>query len=381
MYPRIIKEHIVKNLWQGKIIILLGARQTGKTTIIKDILTNYPTNSLYQNCEDPNVRSLLQTMDPAIIVGKWGKDTKIVALDEAQTVENIGRILKLLIDTYPTIQIIATGSSSFDLANKINEPLTGRSVEFTITPLSVEELALSNYHAMDNQLLQNALRYGLYPSVVTAVDEYQKREHLGNIASNSLYKDILTFESIKKPQLLDNLLKLLALQLGGEVSLEKLANTLDVSKPTVEKYIGLLEKTFVIRRLYPLARNMRTEIRKSFKVYFLDLGMRNYLIENMNSSELRTDLGGMWENFFIIERMKFVSNHRQWSNWYYWRTYDGKEIDLIQEADGVLNCFECKWQHEPIKKATREAFLAAYPNAIFNVVSNTNYRDFLFKKG
>ncbi len=380
MFERIIKQNIYKTLYKGKVIIIYGARRVGKTTLAKQILKEQEEQGKkvsYLNCESLNVKPKLETTNEILLKDFLG-DNDLIVLDEAQNINKIGHILKLLIDTYPEIQIIATGSSSFDLANQIGEPLVGRSREFKLYPLSVEELK-SRFNLFDlNGKMINIMRFGTYPSVFNQSEEESKDE-LYDIASKYLYKDILAFENIKNSGILLNLLKHLALQLGNEVSYNEIAQTLGVSKGTVKKYIDLLEKCFIVFSLGSFSRNLRKELGKSKKIYFYDLGIRNALIENFNSFDARNDIGSLWENFCILERMKYNHNHKKHYNQYFWRTYSGQEVDYIEEHSGKLDGYEFKYNPKAkFKKAAK--FLETYENSTIELVNSENWHKFLLLK-
>jgi len=374
-YPRIIKESVEKSLFKGKVIIIYGARQVGKTTLVKEILKKHENESVYFNCEMLSVRQSLEIQD-AVALNSFLGGYKLVVLDEAQHVQEIGKILKILVDTYPEIQIIATGSSSFDLANKTSEPLTGRAFRFTLSPLSLEEIKNSSNIIELNAKLENILRFGTYPEVFFSSQENAVAK-LDEIASNYLYKDVLMFDGVKKSTIVTKLLQLLALQIGNEVSYSELATVLGISRITVEKYVDLLEKCFVIFTLRSLSRNRRKEISKSVKIYFYDLGIRNSLIQNYNNMNVRNDIGALWENLMIIEKIKKNKYHGIYSNLYFWRTYDQKEIDLVEELDGKFLAFEFKWKQDIVKEP--KEFLSNYPNSEFQIVNRENYWKFLFE--
>jgi hypothetical protein len=377
MIQRFIQKNIISWLFQGKIIIIYGPRQSGKTTLARHILESFGDDGVYFNCEVESTRQALSVAEPARIQAYFGSK-KIVVLDEAQSIENIGRILKVFHDEYPSIQIIATGSSSFDLANKINEPLTGRSIEYILPPLSIAEVVatqgLAEYRAREDAVF----RYGLYPGVFNLRDDEKKAyDVLEQITRNYLYKDILTLEDIRNPKLLDTLLRHLAFRIGSEISLNQLSNELGVAVQTVDRYLDLLEKVFVVRRIYAFSRNIPNEIKKPFKVYFVDIGIRNIFALNTHPTELRDDIGQIFENIFVIERWKNIISKRGPIKQYIWRTYDGKEIDLIEESENGIQGFECKWKKGEIKKSTERTFLEKYPSAKLVTVNKNNYLDFL----
>lgn len=373
MFKRTIQKEIEKWLFKGKIIIIYGARQVGKTTLAQEIINPYGNDAKYINCEFLDNRESLSVPNPERLKNFIG-NYRIVVLDEAQKIENIGLTLKILVDNFPNIQIIATGSSSFDLANKISEPLTGRAIQFTLYPLSVEEIKQTNDNLISNEKLESIILYGLYPDVFGRTQE-EAIEKLRAIASNYLYKDIYELENIKKPAILTEILQLLALQLGSEVSVGELANKLKTTPKTIERYLDLFEKTFVIFRLKALSRNLRNEVHSTFKVFFYDLGIRNYIINNMNPLSKRADIGGLWENFCILERMKKNHNSRVFPNIFFWRTYEQKEIDYIEEREGSLHAYEFKWSDKSVKKPKQ--FLETYTNSSFEIVNKDNYFDFI----
>jgi predicted AAA+ superfamily ATPase len=369
-YKRKIEEKIKKELFKGKIIILYGPRRVGKTTLVKEILKDHGEAGFYVNCEAAPNLTALTSADPRLIKDFF-KGAKLAILDEAQKVPQIGAALKLMIDTFPETQIIATGSSSFDLVQKISEPLTGRARRFFLYPLDLQEIAASENRFAADSRLEKFLRFGTYPSVVD-LDEKAAAVELAEIAENYLYRDALSFESLRKPDLVKNLLQALALQTGGEVSINELANLLKHNARTVERYLQLLEESFVIFRLRALSRNPRNEIARSQKFYFYDLGIRNHLIQNFNQISLRQDAGALWENFCVAERMRHNVNNDIGANYYFWRTYDQKEIDLIEERGGRFLALEFKLREQ---KTTAKKFLKSYPNSKFSQITRQNYWD------
>lgn len=373
MYKRTIQDEVEKWLFKGKVIIIYGARQVGKTTLVQEIIKKFGNSARYINCEFLENQEFLSVPSPEKLKNFLG-NYKVVVLDEAQKVENIGLVLKILADNFPEMQVIATGSSSFDLSNKVSEPLTGRAIQFTLYPLSAEELKEKYDNLSVSAKLESIMIFGLYPDVFDRTRE-EAEEKLRSIASNYLYKDIFELENIKKSSLLTNLLQLTALQLGNEVSLGELAVKLNTTPKTVERYLDLLEKTFVIFRLKAFSRNLRNEISNSFKVYFYDLGIRNSIINNINPVSLRQDAGGMWENFCVVERMKKNHNHRIFPNIYFWRTYDQKEIDYVEEKDGRLKAVEFKLGDKKAK--VPKTFLNTYPESGFELINKENYFSFI----
>lgn len=373
-YGRQIVPQLKKWLFKGKIIILYGARQVGKTTLVKALAKEYAP-SLYYNCEQLSVKEVMESGSAERMRTFLG-DARLVILDEAQKIRNIGPALKILIDTYPEIQIVATGSSSFDLANQITEPLTGRNIKFTLYPLSLLEISQKKQWSTIEESIDLFLRFGMYPDVIVESSQENMRVKLDEIAGDYLYKDVLEFERLKRSDLLIKLLQALALQLGNEVSLHELAVLLKTSPETIERYIHLLEQTFVIFRLPPFSRNLRKELAKKNKIYFYDTGIRNALLQNFTPLRNRTDIGSLWENFCIVERMKRNQAFGKKVNMYFWRTYDQKEIDYIEEADGLLNAFEFKWSITKKTKAPRE-FLETYKKSSFEIITKENCRSFL----
>lgn len=373
---RTIEEQLKKELTgEKKVIILYGPRQAGKSTLINELKKGLPDVKSY-NGEDIDTQNLfgVNSLD---LLKKTVDNCQYLFIDEAQHIPNIGLSLKLLHDNLK-IRILATGSSSFDLANKLNEPLTGRSVTYLLYPLSLAETPRNNILPLE-RTLESYLRFGMYPETIITEGEEKKEKYLYNLINNYLYKDILMFENVRKPKKVLDLLSLLALQIGKEVSIAELATQLKISQQLVEKYLDILEKMFVIINLRGFSRNLRKEISKTSKYYFLDLGLRNALIRNFNPLDLRTDAGEMFENWFIMERMKFLSNQQKYANFYFWRTYDQKEIDLIEERDGKLIGFECKWSTDKTPKPPKD-WLNTYANASHQVVNQENFEESLSKK-
>lgn len=373
---REIKKDIEKNLFKGKAIILYGPRRVGKTTLVKDIISKYGQEAKYINCDILENRQALEIQDDKKLREFLGEG-KIFVIDEAQRVVDIGLSLKILIDSFPDIQIIATGSSSFDLANRINEPLTGRTISFTLYPISIKEI--KKYKDREEnfdfeKILPDVLRFGGYPEIVSGKAE-DKIQYLKEISSNYLFKDIFEFEGVKRPEILVKLLQLLAFQVGNEVSYNELAVKLEVNRDTVIRYVNLLEKAFVIFRLPPFSRNLRNEIGKKNKIYFYDLGIRNAIINAFNPPEEREDLGALWENFCIVERLKFLQHNNLYRNVYFWRTQNKKEIDYVEEYDGRLYGYELKWGQAKYKLP--ENFLSEYKNSSVVVVNRSNAKEFL----
>ena len=372
MIERSIQKSIISDYTRKKIIVLLGPRQVGKTTLL-DALETAGSRCLRLNCDDIDDAMLLENKSSTELKAMFsGYDMFFV--DEAQRVKNIGLTLKKLGDLKLSTKIIVTGSSSLDLANDINEPATGRLIEHTLYPFSMRELAEDSSEREQQRMLESRLIYGLYPEVVTFPSDGART--LMTIANNYLYKDILSYRGIKKPDILQKLVRALALQLGAEVSYNELANMLGVDKETIENYISLLEKCFVVFRLDSFSRNLRNEIKKGKKIYFYDNGIRNAVLSNFAPLDLRNDVGALWENFMVSERIKYNSYRGSYAQVYFWRTHDQKEIDLIEIENGIINSYEFKWN--PHKTPSMpSAFKTAYPNATFNVITPENMWDFI----
>ena len=360
-------------LFRGKILIVYGARQVGKTTLVKALLEEHDASDGYYNCEVPTVLDLLVSKEPIQYKKNFGHH-KILVLDEAQNVPDIGSILKIMSDEMPELQVIATGSSSFELAQKTSAPLTGRALGFTLYPFSYSELQQLYRPVELKAELPHWLIMGTYPEIVLAGKE-SARILLDDLANKYLFKDILIFENLRRDDVIRKLLQLLAFQLGSEVSFQELANNLKVNVRTVTRYIDLLEKAFIVFRLTPFSRNLRKEITKKNKIYFYDLGIRNSIIQQYQSLDLRPDKGALWENYLLIERLKALSIKQIRPNIYFWRTHDGQEIDYLEERDGQLFAYEFKWKIH--RKKIPPAFAKAYPDAKVQWVDTSNFDDFL----
>mgnify|MGYP002623498749 CR=1 FL=1 len=368
MITRLLEQRIEERLFRGRVITLFGARRVGKTTLVQKILKKHSDRrTRYLNCDLQSVQQGLAVPEAEVLRSFIG--------DKAQNIPDIGLMLKILVDTYPEMQVIATGSSSFRLANAVGEPLTGRVHTFEMHPLSLQEIAGNQGTSVIEPRLQHLLRFGSFPSILDA-DEIDAREQLDDLVSNYLFKDVLAFSGIKKETVLFNLVRMLALQMGSEVSYSNLANALQVDRKTVINYIDILEQNFVVFRLGAYSRNLRKEITKSQKIYFYDLGVRNALIQAFQPLELRNDIGALWENFCIVERLKLAKYNRRYINRYFWRTYDQKEIDYIEEEDGVLAAYECKWSPDASMKVP-EDFLQAYPGTKVERIDRKTYWRFL----
>ena len=381
-FNRQILPKIEENLFKkGKIkpaIVIYGPRQVGKTTLCKQIYQKFtkkfPDSALFYNCDYFEVQEQFAYKN-ATNLKKIIGNTKLLILDEAQRIKNIGLTLKILVDEFPHLQVIATGSSSFDLANEINEPLTGRKIEFKLFPLAFSEINQKTAYLERQNSISNLLRFGSYPLVIQK-SETDAENYLKELTDSYLFKDILTFQNLRKPEMLSKLLRLLAFQIGQEVSFNELAMQLGIDASIVQKYIHLLEESFVIFRLGALSRNLRKEVSKTRKIYFWDLGIRNTLIQNLNPLDLRNDTGGLWENFCVVERLKKLEYAGINCNQYFWRTYEQKELDYIEEKGGKLNAFEFKWSNPKKVKKLKE-FLDAYPGSTFKVITKENIDEFI----
>lgn len=368
---RTIQAHIEKKLFKQKVIIVYGARRVGKTTLLSSLRGQYEKESVYYNCDEPDIRRSLTEVTSTELKSLIGK-RKIIFIDEAQRVKNIGITLKLIVDNFPQIQVVATGSSSFDLSNEVVEPLTGRKYEFYLFPFSLRELGQIYSPLEINRLLEKRIIKGMYPEVV--LKEEEDEEILKEISRSYLYKDILQYQNLKNPEMLEKLLQALALQVGSEVSYNELGSLLGVDKKTVQRYVEILEKAFIIFRLRPYSRNLRKELSKLRKIYFFDTGVRNAIINNLNPLDLRQDTGSLWENFLIAERIKQNLNLGQGKNIYFWRTGD-KEIDYLEEEGEKLSGFEFKWRKEKVKKP--KLFLETHPKSKFQLINRENYHEFI----
>lgn len=359
---------------ERKVVIIYGPRQAGKSTIINEIISKTNRSHIVFLGDDVYAQKILSNNEIESLKRIVGNNDLIV-IDEAQRIENIGLTLKLLIDNF-SARILVSGSASFDLANKISEPLTGRNKIFWLYPLAVSELA-EKYRSVSPSLsLEEMLRFGMFPKIHTLTTENEKIDYLFEYVNSYLSKDILMFENIRKPKKVLDLLSLLALQIGKEVSIAELAQNLVMNQKTVQSYLDVLEKMFVIVNLRGFSRNLRKEIAKTSKYYFLDVGLRNALIRNFNKLDTRPDVGDLFENWFVVEKMKASQNTGKIANFYFWRTYDQQGIDLIEERDGKLMGYECKWNGDK-KAKVPEIWLETYDNASFEVVNNENYLKFL----
>lgn len=373
MIKRTLETALAKRLNDKKAIILLGPRQAGKTSLLQSLRAQLPAPVAWWNGDETDIRSQLENPTSSKLKSLIGKN-KTVVLDEAQRVENIGLCLKLITDNLKNVKVVATGSSAFELANKVNEPLTGRKWEFQLYPLSFGEMVNDTSPMEEKRLLHHRLVFGYYPEVVTTPGEEQSL--LKELANSYLYKDILTWERIQKPDKLEKLVQALAFQITQLISYHELGQLCGLNAETVEKYISLLEKAFIVFRLPAFSRNPRNELKKSYKIFFYDNGLRNAVINQFSPATLRSDIGQLWENWFVTERIKCLNNQEKSASKYFWRTLAQQEVDYIEEADGKLTAFECKWNTKIKGKVTR-AFTTAYPKAEAHVVNPENVEQFL----
>jgi predicted AAA+ superfamily ATPase len=373
MINRNITQSIIANLFKRKAIIIYGPRQSGKTTLLQMLQEKISMKILVMDGDEPDVRQKLTDVTSSQLRSLFA-GYKLVMIDEAQRIENIGLTIKLITDKIECVQVIATGSSSFELANRIAEPLTGRKEEFMLYPLSIAELVSYHGEMEEKRQLENRLLYGMYPEVVT--DPSTAYNALKNITTSYLYKDILSFQDLRRPEMLRQLLEALALQIGSEVSFHELGQLVHADPVTVERYVYMLEQAFVIFRLRALSRNVRNELKKSRKIYFVDNGVRNALIANFNPVKLRSDAGALWENFMVSERMKTLGFKNQLVNCYFWRTTQQQEVDYIEEKDGRFSTYEFKLNPKKQGKLSK-TFREAYKDHTFENITPDNYFEFL----
>ena len=373
MIERLLKEQISKRLYRGKVVIVVGPRQVGKTTLLRMLIDDTDRKVLVWNCDEPDVRRKLA--DPTSTeLGAETANADLILIDEAQRVQNIGITLKLLVDNYPEKQVVVTGSSAIELSNSINEPLTGRKYEYVMFPFSTEELIREFGATEERRMLERRLIYGSYPEVVNHPGE--ERETLTDLVSSYLYKDIFSFQDVRKPEIIEQLLQAIALQVGSEVSFNELGRLLGLTSITVQRYIDLLEKSYVLFHLRSFSRNVRSELKKSRKIYFYDNGVRNALLGDYKPLALRNDTGALWENYIISERMKHNAYSGYYGKSYFWRTQQQQVVDYIEDYDGVLHAYEFKWSGTKQPRLT-EAFSKNYPEHTFAVINPDNYQGFV----
>jgi predicted AAA+ superfamily ATPase len=374
MVARTQHPNILEWLDKGKAIIVIGPRQVGKTTLVRQISGELNRKTLWLTGDDPETRSLLDNISLARLHNLIGQN-EVVVVDEAQRFTNAGLMLKLITDHLPQVQLFVTGSSSLDLAAQTKESLTGRKIEFHLYPLSFVEMCVEHGYLRERSLLEHRILYGYYPEVAQK-DPVQAQKILQDLSDGLMYKDLLSLDQIKKPSLLVKLLQALALQVGNEVRYLEVAQTIGADPLTVERYIDLLEQSFVLFRLPSLSRNARNEIKKGRKIYFYDNGIRNAILKNFSPLALRNDIGALWENFLLAERMKRNAYTSYFCNAYFWRTTTQQEIDYVEDTNGQLHAFEFKWQP---KKNVRfpASFLESYPGSTTHVVDQENFEAFV----
>ncbi len=372
MINRAITDKVKEKLNTGKAILLFGPRQTGKTTLLHRIFDHKP-GVLWLNGDEADVQQLFEKGSSDRLRTIFGENQTVI-IDEAQRIANIGTSLKLITDEIRDKQVIATGSSSFELANRTQEPLTGRKWEYFLFPVSFGEMVVHHGLLQEKRMIPHRLVYGCYPEVIS--NPGKEKELLKLLTDSFLYKDILMIEGLKKPAKIVALLQALAFQTGNEVSYNELGRTIGLDNQTVEKYIDLLEKAFVIFRLGALSRNLRKELKNGRKIYFYDNGVRNALIAQFGPIDLRTDRGALWENYLMAERYKYIAYHGMWVNSFFWRTQDQQEIDYVEEQDGVFKAWEFKWNPQSRARLSK-TFSNAYPNTEFSVVTPENVEEFL----
>jgi predicted AAA+ superfamily ATPase len=376
MIERILEKQILAKINKKKAIILMGPRQVGKTTLLKSLFEK-STEIIWLNGDEPDIQSIFENISSKRLEAIIG-NKKMIIIDEAQRIPEIGLKMKLITDQLLNVQLIATGSSAFELSNKLNEPLTGRKWEFKMYPISFQEMV--NHHGLLNEirLLPHRLIYGFYPDVVNHPGN--EKEILKQLSDSYLYKDLLMIDQIKKPSALVKLLQALALQIGSQVSYHELAQICGLDGKTIEKYMMLLEQSYIIFRLTSFSRNQRNELKKSRKVYFFDNGIRNSLIANFEQIENRTDIGALWENYLVSERVKYLAYQQKWVNNWYWRTTEQQEIDYVEEENGQLSAYEFKWNPKA-KGSVPNSFKKTYPTATINIIHRENFEQFLGVKG
>lgn len=373
MIHRTLEDNIRPLLGGNKAIIIIGARQVGKSTLLNQLLGDNK-NTLWMNGDDTDIQDLFKNMSSTRLRALIG-NSKYVVIDEAQRIPDIGIRLKLITDQIPSVQVIATGSSSFELTSKVNEPLTGRKREFKMFPLTFGEMTKNTSLLDELRMIPHRLVYGYYPEVVC--NQGDEKAILKELSDSYLYKDILALDNINKPDKLTRLLKALALQIGSQVSYNEIGNLIGLDSKTVEKYVDMLEKAFIIFRLGSFSRNLRNELKASRKIYFWDLGIRNAVIGNLAQIENRNDVGELWENFAISERLKLNIYRNSLAQSWFWRTQQQKEIDYIEEEDADIKAFEFKWNERKANVKCPESFSTAYPNVKYVVITPKNIEELL----
>lgn len=375
MIKRVLKEDILKHAFRRQVLIIQGPRQVGKTTLSLEIVKDLKVKGEARifNCDDPDHRDLLENRGLEALKDTVGK-AKIIFIDEGQKLSTIGQTLKLLADYFKkSIQIIVTGSSTMNLLDKTQEALTGRKKVYTLYPISLEEIFKKG--RLREKELETLLIFGSYPHVVTVHKKEDKVDVLKELKTSYLYRDVFDFQGMKNADIFMNLVRALAYQIGNEVSYTELANLLKINRATVERYIHVLEQSFIVFRLPVFTRNKRRELSKLRKIYFYDVGIRNAIINNFNPLDKRDDLGALWENFMVVERMKYREYHRIEANQYFWRTYDGSEVDLVEEREGRLYGYEFKWKPREYARALTK--WKEYKGSSYQIITPDNLKDFV----
>ena len=373
--PRIYND-IEKYLYPNKVLVIFGPRRVGKTTLITDFLSTYKGKYRLESGDDIRAREILGSEDLSLLK-EYATGYDLIVIDEAQRIPKIGWGLKLLVDHVPGIRIIATGSSSFELAGQVGEPLTGRKHTMTLFPLSEIELLAyynNNSYGLSSKLAQR-LVFGGYPEVISAKNTLERKDALGEIVGSYLLKDIMELDRVRNTKILSDLVRLIAFQIGNEVSLTEIATTLGIDRKTVARYIDLLEKSFILYNLRGFSRNLRKEVTKKSKYYFYDIGVRNAIISNFNNLSERDDVGALWENFLVIERLKTRVYKNISANDYFWRTWDQNEVDFVEEREGKLFGYEFKWKKAKVKEPKN--WRGTYPEATYGVITPENYLQIL----
>jgi len=373
MIQRILQKQLELDFNRKNIQVIFGPRQIGKSTLVEMVFNNFNGKKIWLNADDASVRAQFEKPD-GLQLDRLFRTTELLVIDEVQRINNAGLTLKILADQLKHLHVIATGSSAFELRDKIKESMVGRAFEYKLFPFSTQELIDHTSFFEEQRLLEHRLTYGCYPEVINHPGD--EKRILQQLSDSLLYKDLFSLESIKKPYLLEKLLQALALQLGNQVSYQELANTIGADKETIERYLFFLEQAFIVYRLPAFSRNLRTELRKSRKVYFYDNGIRNSLINNFTPISLRNDKGALWENFLMTERLKKITYQNQYCNRYFWRTRNQQEIDYIEEFDGILHAYEFKFNQDSKVRAPM-SFAKSYSDQIFQLVNMNNYMDFI----
>ncbi len=373
MIGRFQKERIDALLGKGKAIVLIGARQVGKSTLLHEVFRDRE-GVMWLNGDDVDVQQLFANLSSTRVRALLG-DKKFLVVDEVQRIADIGLRLKLITDQIPGVQVVVSGSSSFELVSKVNETLTGRKREVRMFPLTYSEMVKHTDWLSEQRMIPHRMLYGYYPEVVTSSGD--ERTVLRELTDSYLYKDILMLDGISKPEKLKSLIRALALQIGDQVSFNEVGQLVGLDSKTVERYVSVLEKSFIVFRLGSFSRNLRNELKFSRKIYFWDLGIRNAVIGNFAQMENRLDVGALWENFAVSERMKWNIMNQSWASAWFWRTQQQKEIDLLEEEDGKLKAYEFKWNPSKSKVKVPEAFAKAYPDTPFFVITPENFGEFV----